>query len=326
MSAAAPIVDASASAGEAAGRLSEATTLWKRLLRRPDSLICLLCLLGLVIIAIVAPIAMPWVNHEQAGNLLALRQGPSWKHLLGTDSLGRDVLERLLVGTTPTMIGVGENMFFSFIFGVPLGLVVGYFGGGIDKFVMWLADLLFAMPGLIIVLVVLTVFPFSLLAAMCTLGVLGAPFLIRIVRSVTIVVREEPYIAAAQVSGLSRFYIISRHVAPRVAGPIIVQMSLLGGGAILAEVAFSYLGLLGAPPAASWGGMLNDGLQVMDLQPWLIWPPGVMITLAVLAFGALGNSLRDEMAETWSAPPRRRVRRRPQADMTSNNGDGMGRP
>ena len=202
MSAAAPIVDASASAGEAAGRLSEATTLWKRLLRRPDSLICLLCLLGLVIIAIVAPIAMPWVNHEQAGNLLALRQGPSWKHLLGTDSLGRDVLERLLVGTTPTMIGVGENMFFSFIFGVPLGLVVGYFGGGIDKFVMWLADLLFAMPGLIIVLVVLTVFPFSLLAAMCTLGVLGAPFLIRIVRSVTIVVREEPYIAAAQVSGL----------------------------------------------------------------------------------------------------------------------------
>jgi peptide/nickel transport system permease protein len=185
---------------------------------------------------------------------------------------------------------------------------------------MWLADLVFAMPGLIIVLVVLTAFPFSLLAAMVTLGVLGAPFLIRIVRSVTIVIREELYIAAAQVSGLSRSYIISRHVAPRVTGPIIVQMSLLGGGAILAEVAFSYLGLLGAPPAASWGGMLNDGLQVIELQPWLIWPPGVMITLAVLAFGALGDALRDETAETWSASPGRRVGQRPEAATTSVNG------
>jgi peptide/nickel transport system permease protein len=319
VSAAAPIIEDFVSAGEAGGRLGGAPKLWKRLLRRPDSLIWLLFLLGLIIVAIVAPIAMPWVNHEQAGNLLAIRQGPSWKHLLGTDSLGRDVLERLLVGTTPTMVGVGEMLFFSFLFGVPLGLVAGYFAGGVDKSTMWLADVMFAMPGLIIVLVVLTVFPFSLLAAMVTLGVLGAPFLIRVVRSVAIVVREELYIAAAQVSGLSRFYIISRHVAPRVAGPIIVQMSLLGGGAILAEVAFSYLGLLGAPPAASWGGMLNDGLQVIELQPWLIWPPGVMITLAVLAFGALGNALRDETAETWSAPPSRRVRRRPKAAANSVN-------
>jgi peptide/nickel transport system permease protein len=322
VSTAAPIVEDFVSASEARTRLGGAPTLWKRLLRRPDSLICLLFLLGLTIVAIVAPIAMPWVNHEQAGNLLAIRQGPSWKHLLGTDSLGRDVLERLLVGTTPTMVGVGEMLFFSFVFGVPAGLVAGYFGGRVDKSTMWLADILFALPGLIIVLVVLTVFPFSLLASMVTLGVLGAPFLIRIVRSVAIVVREELYIAAARVSGLSRFYIISRHVAARVAGPIIVQMSLLAGGAILAEAAFSYLGLLGAPPAASWGGMLNDGLQVLELQPWLIWPPGVMITLAVLAFGALGDALRDETAETWSAPPPRRVRRRPRAATTSVNDAG----
>jgi peptide/nickel transport system permease protein len=115
------------------------------------------------------------------------------------------------------------------------------------------------------------------------------------------------------VSGLSRAYIIRRHVMPRIAGPIIIQGALVAGGALLAQAGFAYLGLLGQPPAPTWGGMLNDGLNSIALDPWLIWPPGVVITLTVLALGMLGDAIRDVTAETWTAPVRRRRRRRPAA-------------
>ena len=116
----------------------------------------------LVLIAIVAPIVLPDVAHENAGDLLAVRQGPSGDHLLGTDPLGRDVLERLLVGTRVTMVGVAEALVVALALGVPLGLAAGFFGGWTDRIVSWLADLTFSMPAIVIILVVLSVFPQSM--------------------------------------------------------------------------------------------------------------------------------------------------------------------
>ncbi|MGH2887640.1 MAG: ABC transporter permease subunit, partial [Solirubrobacteraceae bacterium] len=246
---------------------------------------------------------------EHAGDLLAVRQGPSANHLLGTDTLGRDVLNRLLVGSRVSMIGVAEAVIVVLALGVPLGLTAGYFGGWIDRTVNWLADLAFSMPGIVIILVVLSVFPQSMLAGMGTLGVLAAPALMRLTRSATLPVREELYIAAGRVSGLSRPYIISRHVLPRVAGAVIVQASLLCAVALLVQTGLSFLGLLVAAPAPSWGGMVADGISVIVLQPWLIWPPGIAIALTILAFGLLGDAVRDATTERWSPPPRRRSRR-----------------
>jgi len=293
-----------------AGAVTEAPRFLRRLLRKPIAVACLAYLAVVVGVAIVAPFVLPDVAGEQAGDLLAVRQGPSWNHLLGTDTLGRDVLDRLLVGSRVTMVGVAEALFVVLALGVPLGLAAGFFGGRVDRVVGWLADLAFSMPAIIIILVVLSVFPQSMLAGMVTLGVLAAPGLMRVVRSATLPVREELYIAAARVSGLSRTYIIGRHVLPRIAGAVIVQASLLSAAALLVQSGLAFLNLLVAPPAPSWGGMIADAATAIVLQPWLIWPPGVAIALTILAFGLLGDAVRDATTERWSAPVRRKKQRR----------------
>jgi peptide/nickel transport system permease protein len=305
-----PALGATAAGGQPAVETVGSGRVIRRLIARPTALACIAYLVLLVGVAIVAPLVLPSVAHQQAGDLYAIQRGPSWHHLLGTDSVGRDVLARLLVGSRSAVVGIAEAFVVTLALGVPWGLTAGYLGGRLDQVSNWIANLAFAMPALIIALVVLTVFPGSMLAAMVTIGVLSAPFLMRIVRSATLLIREEPYIAAAQVSGLSRAYIIRRHVLPRIAGPIIIQGALVAGGALLAQAGFAYLGLLGQPPAPTWGGMLNDGLNSIDLDPWLVWPPGVVITITVLALGMLGDAIRDVTAETWTAPARRKTRRR----------------
>jgi peptide/nickel transport system permease protein len=280
-----------------------------RLLRRKLALGCIAYLVLVGLVGLIAPIAMPDVATEQAGDLLHVHEGPSWAHPLGTDTLGRDVLDRLLVGTRPSIVGVAESLVVVLILGVPIGLAAGYFGGTFDRAVSRLNDLAFALPGIIVVLVVMAVFPQSMLAGMVTFGVLSAPWLARIVRSAVLPVKEELYIAAARVSGLSRPYIVSRHVLPRVAGPIIVQASLIAAASLLVQTGLAFLSLLIAPPAPSWGGMVADGVSVIVLQPWLIWPPGIAIAVTILALGLLGDAVRDATTESWSAPARRALPR-----------------
>jgi len=300
-----PLADAAASAS-----VFESPRLLRRLLRRPLAVCCIAYLLVVIGAAIVAPIMLPNVSNEQAGDLLLVRQGPTSAHWLGTDSLGRDILERLLVGARPTMIGVGEALLAMLVLSVPLGLAAGYLGGWVDRVVGWLTDLSLAIPAIAIVLVMLTVFPQSMLAGMVTLGVILAPAQARIIRSATLPIREELYIAAARVSGLSHAHIITRHVLPRVAGPVIVLGSLFAAGALIAQTGLAYLGLIVKPPQASWGGMIGDGIANIVTQPWIIFPPGIVMALAIMAFGLLGDAVRDASAEGWSAAPVSLPRRR----------------
>ncbi|WP_060888007.1 dipeptide/oligopeptide/nickel ABC transporter permease/ATP-binding protein [Streptomyces caniscabiei] len=272
----------------------------RRLVRRPLALVCLAYLAILVVVAIAAPMLMPHVGTERAGDLATALHGPSAAHPLGVDSLGRDVLQRLLVGTRGTLVGVVEAMAVVLALGVPIGLVAGYVGGKVDRAIIWLADLVLSLPAIILVIVVLSVFPQSVPAAMVTLGVLAAPGLVRVVRAATLPVREQLYVAAARVSGMSRTYIITRHVLPRVMGPIIVQASLLAATALLVQTGLAFLALIAAPPEPSWGGMVADGVAALFQQPWLIWPPGLAIALTILAFGLLGDAVRDASTEGWS--------------------------
>ncbi|MEN3283876.1 MAG: peptide/nickel transport system ATP-binding protein [Solirubrobacteraceae bacterium] len=278
----------------------------RRLLRRRLAVACLAYITVVIGIAIVAPIALPNVAEENAGDLAQIAQGPSGAHLLGTDTLGRDVLERLLVGSRVTIVGVAEALLVVLALGVPLGLAAGFYGGWIDRVVSWLADLTFSIPAIVIILVVLSVFPQNMTAAMATLGVIAAPGLMRVVRSATLPVRAELYIAAARVSGLSRPYIVVRHVLPRIAGVVIVQASLLAAVALLVQTGLAFLNLVVAAPAPSWGGMVADGVSAITRQSWLIWPPGIAIALTILALGLLGDAVRDATTEGWSAPVRRR--------------------
>jgi peptide/nickel transport system permease protein len=290
----------------------EAPRFVRRLLRKKVAVACLL-FVGLVLaVAIIAPLLLPDVATERAGDLAATNQGPSAEHLLGTDTLGRDVLSRLLVGARVSVIGVVEAMVTVLLLGVPAGLAAGYLGGWVDKVVSRGVDLAFGIPAIILILIVLAVFPGSMLAGMVAFGILAAPGLVRVVRSAVLPVREELYVAAARVSGLSSRQVVVRHILPRVSGPVIVQASLLAAGALLLQTGLSFLGLLVPAPAPSWGGMVADGWSVVVLQPWLLWPPGAVIALTILAFGLLGDTVRDASAEAWSAPPRttRRARAR----------------
>lgn len=273
-----------------------------RLLKRPVAVFCLLYIALIIGVAIIAPIVMPHVANQHAGDLASVLKGPSSEHVLGTDTLGRDVLARLLVGTRVTIVGVGEALAVVILVGVPLGVLAGFSGGWIDRSIMWLADMAFAVPAVVVVIAVLSVFPSSMLAGMCTFGALAAPGLMRVVRSATLPVRDQLYVQAARVSGLSRFYIMTRHVLPRIAGPVIVQASILSAIALLVQSGLAFLNLLVAAPAPSWGGMVADGSTVLLRQPWLVWPPGLVIALTVLALGLLGDVLRDTTTESWARP------------------------
>jgi peptide/nickel transport system permease protein len=282
----------------------------RRLFRHKLAVVCVAYLCLVVLVAIVAPLLFPSVSSEQAGDLSIVRQGPSSAHWLGTDTLGRDVFQRLLVGTRITVVGVLEALIVIVAAGVPLGLLAGYFGGRLDRYIMWIADVVFSIPAVIVVIMVLSVFRYSMLAGMIAYGLLVMPILVRVVRSAVLPVRQELYVTAARVSGLSHLSIIRRHILPRVAGPITVQTSLLAASVLLAQSGLSFLGLLVKAPAPSWGGMVADGVKVIVLQPWLIWPPGVAIALSILALGLLGDLVRDAMTEAWASPVNRRSERK----------------
>jgi peptide/nickel transport system permease protein len=290
---------------DSAGQATQSPNFLRRLLRRRLAIVCMAWIAIVVLVAIIAPLVMPGVKSESAGNLLAISQGPGSGHLLGTDTLGRDVLDRLLVGTGVTILGVTETLGTALLLGVPVGLVAGYFGGWVDRAVGWLVDLGFSMPGIIIVLLVLGIFPQSTTAAMITLGVLFTPGVIRIVRSAVLQVREELFIAAARVMGLSRPFIIVRHVLPLIGGVVVVNAALVAASALLAETGLAFLGLVAPAPAPSWGGMVANGISVLVLQPWLIWPPGVVTVITILAFALLGDMARDTIAENRTGPVRR---------------------
>jgi len=272
----------------------------RRLLSRPLAVVALLWLVLLLVLSIGAPVFAPLDPLEQ--DLLALKQLPSAEHWLGTDALGRDVFSRMVHGVSLTIAGVIEAVVMASLLGLSLGVSAGYFGGLWDRCVQQYVSLVQSLPTMLIMLAVLAVFGQAMLPAMVTLGVMGSAGVSRVLRSVTLAVREELYIAAARISGLSDAHIIVRHVLPRIAGPVIVQMSLFAAIAVIVQTGISFLGLGVAPPAPTWGSMIFEASASLNDFPWLLVPSGGVVALTVLSFGLLGDSLRDASTESWSRP------------------------
>ena len=258
--------------------------------------------------AVLAPVLAPYDPLEQ--DLESVLAGPTSSHLLGTDILGRDVLSRLLFGARITFLAVAEAVAIWLIVGVALGLTAGYVGGGLDRAVMRITELTYALPAIIVLLVVLAVFSNNEQAAMLVFGLISSAGLARVVRGSTLAIKEDAYISAAKVTGLSEPRIMARHVLPRLRGLIIVQTSVFAGLALVTETGLAFLGFGPQPPAPSWGGMIADASTVLQRQPWLIIPPTVAIMITVLAFGLLGEAVRDAYADELagtSAHHRRRA-------------------
>ena len=251
----------------------------------------------IVLAVLVAGIFTPWLAPYDPldQSLLDTMQGPSWEHWLGTDDLGRDVLSRLIFGARIVLIAVAQALTVAVVIGLPIGLFIGYMGGWWDRLVMRVVEAVVSVPGIMVVIVIITVLGTGLTKAMIALGLLFSTAFLRLARGLVIAEREELYVRAARVVGAGTGRIVRKQILPNIAAPLIVQITLTTGAILLAEAGLSFLGLAVQPPDASWGTMLTTASRFINLHPWLALPPGIAIALVVLAVNLLGDAIRDSI-------------------------------
>lgn len=247
----------------------------------------------LIITAIFAPFIAPYDPYKT--NLRESMQGPSARHWLGTDEMGRDVLSRIIYGSRiAVMVGV-VVVTAAGIVGMFLGLIAGYFGGWIEAIIMRCMDALMALPPLVLMLAIAVMLGSGLTVVFVALAVGFMPTYCRLMCGEVLSTKENDYIMAADVIGASHLRIMFNHLVPNVFPPLLVNITLDLGFAILSEASLSYLGIGINPPTATWGAMINAGQQFLITYPLLSIAPGVAIVLVVLAFNLVGDGLRDAL-------------------------------
>jgi peptide/nickel transport system permease protein len=300
-----------------AGGPSSAPGFLARLRRKPVGVAAFGVVLAIVLAAIAAPLIAPYAPN--AADLLHPLANPSWHHLLGTDELGRDIFSRLLYGARPTLLYGLEAVAVTFGIALPIGLVAGFFGGGVDRALMQINDVGLSVPVMVVVLLVLSVFQNHFWIAMVALGVLLVPPLVRNIRGAVIAVRNELFVDAAQIAGLSRPQIVRRHILPRVRGPVLVQLTLVSGLSVLFTVGLGFLGFGIQPPNPSWGTMTSEASQELVQSPWLLIASGGITGIFVLCLGLVGDAVRDASVEAWAGEPT--TARKPRAPAIAPAGD-----
>lgn len=270
------------------------TSLSRRLIKNPIGLITLIYL---VILAFVALSASFIAGDPNQVDITAVLQGRSDAHFLGTDSAGRDNLARLVFGSRTTLIAAALVSLVAIALGVPSGLIAGYYGGKFDAVASWIANMFMSLPALIVLLAARAALGPSIFYSMAIFGVLIAPGFFRLTRTAVMAVRNELYVDAARVSGLSDTRIIGKHILTVVRAPIIIQTAMVSGVAISLQSGLEFLGL-GDASLVSWGVMLNEGFRNIFLAPTLIIWPAVAITLTIGSFALLGNAIRDALEDS----------------------------
>jgi ABC-type dipeptide/oligopeptide/nickel transport system ATPase component/ABC-type dipeptide/oligopeptide/nickel transport system permease subunit len=266
----------------------------RRLLRNPMGVISILILAVVVTLALFAPVLAPFdENYANIAKTLAPRDDVN---ILGTDGAGRDVWSRLLYGAQLTLLSALLCAAVAIAIGLPSGLIAGYYGGRFDTASNWIVSVLMSLPGLIVLLVIRASFGPSVWIAMIAFGILISPSYFRLTRSAVQAVRNELYVDAARVSGLSDASIIGRHVFSVVRAPIIIQTAAVCGIAIAVQSGLEFLGL-GDPSKATWGVMLSEGFTNIYLTPQLLLWPSLAIGLTIGALVLLGNAVRDALED-----------------------------
>ena len=274
-----------------------------RVRRRRLSVFTIVACAWLTLVAIGCTFASLLAPHDpQVLDLANVLQGPTAVHWLGTDSLGRDILSRLMYGGQSTLLAVSIAIVVYVVVGTILGLLAGYLGGTTDRVITASTTAVLSMPKMIILFVVLSVYRGNVLLAMFIFGFLAGPVLSLIVRAAAMATRNELFVDAARVSGLSPLHIIRHHILPRTTGLIISQAAVFGATAIVVESALTFLGFGAQQPDPSWGNMVSEAAGYISLNAWMLYPTGATIALTALALGLIGDSLRDRVAGEWTAP------------------------
>jgi len=278
---------------------STAARTWASEVRRhlranPVSLFGLALVLLLVLIAIAAPAIAPYdpIRLQPKDRLL----GPSLAHWFGTDEGGRDIFSRVVFGTRYSLLAAVVVLTLAVTIGTTIGLVAGFAGGKIDEALMRLTDMFLAFPALVLAMGISAALGASLTNSMIAIAIVWWPWYARLVRGQTLRLRQEQFVEAARASGASDARTVLRHILPNCWTPIIVQITLDVGYAILTTASLSFIGLGAQPPTPEWGAMVATGKDYILDQWWLATFPGLAIFLAVMAFNLLGDGLQEALS------------------------------
>jgi peptide/nickel transport system permease protein len=273
------------------------TNEWRRFVRvffrRRIVIFGLFILLMLGLAAVFADWIAPYNPYKQ--DLRKILQPPSREHLLGTDSVGRDTLSRVIYGSRTALTVGFVSAGISASIGIVLGMIAGYFGGIINMIIMRFTDVLMPFPMIVLALLLAAVLGGGIQNVILALGIAMFPGYIRVMCGMTLSIRENDYILAERAMGASHLRIMLRHLLPNAFAPIIVVITLQLGFLILSEASLSFLGIGIKPPGAAWGAMVNEGYRFLVRIPILSFAPGAAIMLVVFAFNMVGDALRDAL-------------------------------
>ena len=265
---------------------------WRRLMRNKAAVTGMVTLAVLVLAAIVGPWLSPF-TYDQVNKsdvwLPPLANG----HLMGSDALGRDLLTRLLIGLRVSLAIGFVATFVSLVIGVAWGAVAGYVGGKLDEVMMRFVDVLYSLPFIFFVILLMVTFGSNIILIFVAIGAVEWLTMSRIVRGQTLTLKHKEFVEAARASGLNRGAIIARHIVPNLLGPVVVYVTLTIPAVILAESFLSFLGLGVQPPMASLGALIAGGASDMELAPWLLIFPSIVMVTTLMSFNVIGDGLRD---------------------------------
>ncbi|RNB87141.1 ABC transporter permease [Brevibacillus fluminis] len=262
-----------------------------KVLKNKKAKFSLFFLFVIVLLGIIGPWIAPHDPIE--ANYEAFLQEPSAEHWLGTDSIGRDLLSRMLYGARVTLTIALMSVGITFVIGTLIGVTSAYLGGFVDNLLMRIMDILLALPGIVLALAIVAVLGPSLNNAMIAIGISSIPSFALLIRGAALTIKSSGYVEASKSIGSSDWWIIMFQVIPNVANVLIVYTTLFVGAAILDSSALGFIGLGAQPPTPEWGTMLNEGKDFVSEAWWLATFPGIAITLVVFIVNILGDALND---------------------------------
>ena len=264
-----------------------------RLSRNKPAMMGGFVLIFFILIALTAPLIAPYSYSEQ--DLYLGATPPSSDHLLGTDTLGRDLLSRIIYGARISLLVGFVATGVALIIGVSWGIIAGYFGGRIDSAMMRIVDVLYGLPFIIFIILLMVIFGRNIWLLFGAIGAVEWLTMSRIVRAQVIGLKNQEFVLAAQAMGVSNFMMFKRHLLPNILGPIAIYATLTIPQVMLLESFLSFLGLGIQPPMSSWGTLIKDGVESMEEYKWLLIYPGITFTITLFALNFFGDGLRDAL-------------------------------